>query len=394
MPGEFIVPRPPEGSSSTPSEVQAAIEGTFADAIPGWEAQDGSPERALIEGVSIPIAENWQKAAESLQVSARWLASSVFQLDQHDAIPAGAPSTWTLLDDDGHTIEAGTQITVAGLDGSRVGFEVVADVTVAPGSTSTAAGGVALIATEPGAASNNLQADAQLESFVSFVDTVTLTAASSGGVDAEDDPAYLDRFVRFGRRFSDRVVLPEHFVLFALDWDDPTFGSPVERAIAYDGYNPADSTSNNPGMLTLSAIKADGTSIDSGDRTALKAALEAETISGFIVNVVAPTYTSIDVSFTITVYDTFDPTSVLAAAEAAVTSYLSPELWGVPPYLTDTTGWIDEPVIDIGTLEGVIKNTDGVRRATVVQLEGGSVDVTLTGKPGLPTPGTITGTLA
>lgn len=389
---EFIVP-PIDDAGTEQTAIQSQMEERFATLIPGWEAQDGTPERALLEGVSVEIAENRRIVGEMLQAASRWLASSVFQFNRQEAVSATAESTWTLTDSDGHVIPAGTQITVAGLDGSRVGFEVVNDVTVAAASSSTAAGEVDLIATVPGEDGNGLQADAQLESFLSFVNTITLTTVTAGGQDEWDDQTFLDAFVRFARRFSPRLVLPDHFVLFALDWEDDTYGSPVERAIVFDNYDPVAATYGHTGELTLSAIQADGTSISAGARTALEAALEAEAISGFNVHVVAPTYTTVNVDFTITVYDNFDTAAVLADAEQAVADFLSPATWGAPPF-GEQAGWIDEPVVDIGTLEGVIKGTDGVRRATVVEINGGTADITLSGVPGLPTPGTIVGTLA
>lgn len=386
---EFIVP-PIDAAGDEASAIQASIEQDFATRIPGWEAQDGTPERALIEGAALEIAQNRTLVGEMLQEASRWLADSVFQFPRHDAVAASATSTWVLTDTAGHVIPAGTQITVAGLEGERVGFEVATDVTVLAGASTTAAGGVNLIAVEPGAQANGLQADAQLEGFLSYVDTVTLVTVSAGGQDAWDDQTYLDRFVRYAQRFSPRLVLPSHFVLFALDWEDPTYGSPVARAIAYDNYNSVDGTTDNPGMLTLSAIQADGTSISAGARTALKAALEANAISGFTVNVIAPTYWTINVTFDITVYDTFEPATVLAAAEQAVRDFLSPSQWGAPPF-GDTTAWVDEPVVDAGTVESVIKSVDGVHRVTTLSIAGGTPDLTLGGVPALPQPGTIDG---
>jgi hypothetical protein len=82
-------------------------------------------------------------------------------------------------------------------------------------------------------------------------------------------------------------------------------------------------------------------------------------LAGMVVNVIAPTYTAIDVTFTFTTQPDFVPADVKTAAEAAVADALSPANWGRPS--PGANVWEDEPVVDIGTIEGVIKNTPGVR---------------------------------
>src|SRR4051812_224588 len=138
MPGEFVVP-PIDDAGTESTQIQADIEERFADRIPGWEAQDGTPERALIEGVAIEVATNRTMLGEMLVDATRWMASSVHGLAQGDPVAATGTSTWAFNDTAGHLIEAGTQITLAGLSGERVGFEVVADVSVAAGLSTTPA---------------------------------------------------------------------------------------------------------------------------------------------------------------------------------------------------------------------------------------------------------------
>jgi hypothetical protein len=285
------------------------------------------------------------------------------------------------------------EITVAGLAGERVGFTVVNDVVIPGGSTATSAGAVALIATVEGADSNGVQSDAQVEDLgFDWILSVVLTAPSAGGSDGETDAEYLDRFVRRQRLSSTHLITPSDFEAYAPDWDDVTYGSPVDRALVLDLYNPADGTYTNEGMVTVVPISETGTALSSPVMAALKADMESRVLAGMVVNVIAPTYTAIDVTFTFTTQPDFTPADVKTAAEAAVADALSPANWGRPS--PGANVWEDEPVVDIGTIESVIKTTPGVRRVTAITVEGGTVDVTMSGTPALPTAGTIVGTAA
>jgi hypothetical protein len=393
MAGEYLNPAV-DDTDGDPSAIEDAMVTHLQTRIAGWEAQDGTPERYILEAVSIEQAETRDAAngrGQTYEKIARWFGETAFELAPLDPAAATAAATVTAVNNAGYTVEAGMEITVAGLAGERVGFTVVSNVVIPPGSSATSAGAVALIATVEGADSNGVQADAQVEDLgFDWILSVVLTAPSTGGSDGETDAEYLDRFVRRQRLSSTHLITPSDFEAYAPDWVDPVYGSPVDRALALDLYNPADGTYTNQGMVTVVPISDTGTALSAPIMAALKADMQDKVLAGMVVNVIAPTYTAIDVTFTFTTQTDYVPADVKTAAEAAVADVLSPANWGRPA--PGENVWENEPVVDIGTIEGVIKNTPGVRRVTAITVEGGTTDVTMTGTPALPTAGTIVGT--
>lgn len=155
-------------------------------------------------------------------------------------------------------------------------------------------------------------------------------------------------------------------------------------------------------MVTVAVVDENGNAPSGAALTALAADLDAKREVGFTVFAIGPTYTQIDVAFTITTYEGYDPAATVDAAEAAVLAYLSPANWGHPP-LGDRRAWINETTINRLELATVINNVQGVNRVTVLTLglHGGALstsDVTLAGPASMPkvaTPSTdIVGTAA
>lgn len=397
MAGEYVNPAVNDTADGDSTALEDRMVGRLQTRIPGWEAQDGTPERYLLESLSIELAEavaNANGRGQTFERITRWLGVNLFELPALDPVAATAPATVVAVNDDGYTVEAGMEITVQGLAGERVGFTVVDDIVIPPASTSTSAGEVTLIASVEGTGSNGVQADAQREDLgLDWIASITLTAPSSGGQDGETDLDYLDRFVRHQRLSSTHLIVPHDFEAYAVDWVSETFGSPIDRALAIDLYNPADSTYTNEGMVTVAVIDSAGAALSTGIKNALQADMLSRVTAGMAVNVIDATYTPIDVTFTIRTLEDYDPATVVAAAEAAVTDALSPANWGRPA--PGQAVWVDETIVDIGSLEAVILAVPGVPKehgVTAITVEGGTSDVTLTGVPALPTPGTIAGT--
>ncbi len=88
---------------------------------------------------------------------------------------------------------------------------------------------------------------------------------------------------------------------------------------------------------------------------------------------------------------------VRGRVDDAITAWLSPAWWGVPPLGDEITNeqWINEPTVRVNDLIALIDGVDGVRTVTSVQVDGGG-DLMLPGRVGLPSPqppvGTVTAT--
>lgn len=325
------------------------------DGIPGLAVQDGHPLNFMLEGIAEVGSELFLQLAATLDEGFASIGKNLLRVPQTEATYATSTATVTRLDSTGAvTLPAGTQITLAGADGSRVGFTTTNEVTLDAGELSTAAGEVGIIATDPGSAGTGLQADAQLEDALAWVDTITVVAATTGGEDAEDDDSYRSRLADVGQLLGRTLVIP---LDYEIDARNNIAG--VSRALALDLYNPADSTSNNPGMIAVAVIDEDGLDPGSLVRDAGEAAQQALSVSQMTVNWIAATYTTITVVFAAKCYPEFDPADVEARAEAAVLAFLSPSRWGLPPF-GDRRDWINTPVVRYRDIVAVIENVEGL----------------------------------
>lgn len=372
----------------------------MADRIPGWEAQDGTPETVMIEGSAIEDAETRRAAKETFDTIARWFGTSVYQVPPRDPIAATVTSTWTLTHTNGGTIFGGTQITLEGVGGERRGFEVVEDVVIPFGNAATAGGEVELVAVEPGADDNGLSVDPQPEEILDDLDSIAIVGVTAGGADGETELEYLNRFTRRQRLTSPHLVRPEDFEAFARDWEDELYGTPVGRALAFDRYDPADGTEGdgNEGIVTLVVQDVAGLPLSTGEKTALKAAMEALLWTGSVVHIADAEYTVVTITFTATSYDGFDPAVVEAEAEAAALAAITPAAHGLPPF-GDVPLWVNEPAIRRNEIIRVIENVRGLKDLTALTINGSSTaDLTLATTnahpAGLPdVSSTVTGTV-
>ena len=118
-----------------------------------------------------------------------------------------------------------------------------------------------------------------------------------------------------------RPILPQDFAVLARDI------AGVERATAIDGYNPADQTTNNERMVTVAVVDADGEALNATIKQQVDDYLESLREVNFIVHVVDPNYTTIDVTFNVKAIPGYTASELEAATEAAIANYLSPANW-------------------------------------------------------------------
>lgn len=359
------------------------------DVIPGFVAAPGNIETWLIEAIARIASEVRDVAAQVPKAIFRYYGNTVVGLPPIDDVAAVATSTWTMKDNAGYTIPAGTVVSMQGPDGELVAFEVVDDVTVSAGSTATAAGEVDLVAAEAGTAANDATGPVELIDSLEYVSSIALVVSPNGGTDAETDDEYLDRLSAELRLSTPRPILPSDFAVLARRV------AGVERATAIDGYDPAGPSYDNDKMVAIAAHDEDGAAVGAGVKAEIESTLEAMREVNFVVNVIDPEFTTIDVTFTATIHDGYDPDEVITDAEEALAEFLSPLNWGLPPSGTgETREWINTDKVRYLDVATVINNVDGINAVTALTVEGGTADVTMTGAAPLPTPGTITGTAA
>ncbi|HEX3454198.1 MAG TPA: baseplate J/gp47 family protein, partial [Gaiellaceae bacterium] len=318
----------------------------------------------------------------------------ILGLPPYPALAATASTTWTMIDAAGYTVLAGTVIGITpSASGISYGFQVVDDFTVAPGDT--VAAGVQCTALEAGAAASGLSGAVQVIDSLVFVEGVTLDNPTSGGQDAETIDAYLARLSALLTLLSPRPILPQDFAILAQRQIEG-----VARAVAIDLYNPGPPIDTNcPRCVTVAVADSSGEPVSAAIKTQVDDLLQSEREINFLVFVVDPSYTTIDVTFAATSFVGFDPADVQARAEAAVANYLDPGQWGLPSF-GDTSGrsWINATEVRYLEVAGVLDRVDGLDYVTALSIgvHGGALgqaDVALAGVAPLTRPGTITGAI-
>lgn len=181
----------------------------------------------VIKAVAQIAASNDESASETLTSDFRWMGPNLADIPAIFA--TRATSTVTITGDDGEVVPAGTHM-YASVGDQRVGFTNDLDATLTGGT----AAGVAITADDPGELGSEITGTLALQDLLAFVDTVTLDAPTTGGVDSEDPDVFLGRL---RGRFSLRTETPVKPAQFA----ELAKGIPgVWRSIGIDGYDPTD----------------------------------------------------------------------------------------------------------------------------------------------------------
>lgn len=277
----------------------------------------------------------------------------------------------------------------AQLDIDGVAFLTTAPAVFADGQATATA---PIMAIDAGSTGSGLGATAELVSpSLVWIDAVAVDGETVGGADGETVDEYVERFADETPTLSTKAILIRDFEALARrDLE-------VERALAIDNFVPP-STTGVEGAVTVAVVSAAGTAVSSAARTRVETALQDDRVLNIDVHVIDPTFTPVDVAFTITVHAGYDTPSVLDEAEAAVTEFLSPARWGLPAD-GDQDAWIDEPAVVRLDLVGVLYDVPGVRHVTALTLgeTGGALaaaDLALDGPAALPQPVNVTGTAA
>jgi len=357
---------------------------------PLWVPNDGNLDTWIIRAVTQLASENRSIASDVQDDIFRYFGASLVGLPPINATSATATTTWTMIDSFGHTIPAGTTVGVTNATGDIVPFQTIADITVPAGQSATGSGAVTISAIQPGSAASGLGAagaQVTLIDVLDWVQGITLASATAGGVDDEADSDYLDRLVQRLQSLSQRPILPADFAAMALQAD-----TAVWRAVAIDGFNPADSTYNNQRMVAVAAVTQAGAAVAANVKTEIDTLLQANREINFIVNVIDPKFTTINIVTSIHVQTGSDPTATDAAVTGAIHSMLDPANWGLDPTQPGSTGlrtWVETPTVYFNEVITAISNATGVARVISLTINGGTADINISTPAGLTQVGTI-----
>lgn len=364
--------------------VTARILDGLADRLPGWEPYEGAPEVALAEETGRETAVLGLLASQVLTLAVAALGETGFGFPAYLGVAATVPVDITVTEV-GATIPAG--LAVSGVNGSgvEVAFELL-DQLEATSNPMPAT----MTCTEIGDIGNSVPAgDLTVVTSTSTVVSVTATADSSNGADAETVEGYLDRLVDYLATIRPGGVRADD--LAALARSVPG----VHRALGVDLYDPTDETFDNERTATVFPIDEDGSPVSPTIADQVQVLLEASREVNFVIHVAEPTYTPVEVEYAAIAEDGADPAVVADNIEAAVYSWLA--AWGTTD--EDETAWVDTDTVRYLELARVAGSASGVAYLTSLTLNGGTVDFPLPGVAALPaaadavTPSTVTGTV-
>jgi hypothetical protein len=365
---------------------------------PQWQEHDGNLDTWILQAVSTQASDLRILATDVPDRIFRYYGDTVLGLHPVDALPAIVTSQWKAIDLKGHLIPAGTGVIIRDGGGEPQGFHTINDYTILPGLSETGVEEVVLLADIPGVAASGIGGADELAELVSpldWIDQVILADSTSGGVDPETVQQYNDRLADFMRNLSTRPILAEDYARMAKNFPG------VYRAVAIDGYDPTNDSFFNEKMITVVGVDQFGIDLPDQIRQDLDDYLEAQREVNFVVWVIDPSRTTINVDFSAVAFRNFNSQEVEAAAEAAVTEYLSPMNWGKDPLIT-TGGagktWVETTWLRYNKLIQVIENVDGVAyvsdmRINRVEDPPNKLDIALDQPAALTEPGTITGSV-
>ena len=358
---------------------------------PDFEPNPGQLGTVLMLGWAYMFSSLAVLASSMPEEAFQQAGKTLFSTPPQEAAPAQVGSTWTAIDNRGYKIDAGTEVVIAETGDELHGFTVLTEVVIAPGATATATGEVMLSAIIPGEQANDLTANADPVDSLDWISSIVLDGTTSGGEDAETPTDYSNRLRKVLQLLTPRPIIPTDFEIAALQ----IVG--VERALAVDGYNPADRTSNNERMVTVAVIDESGNAVSAPIKAEVEADLEAKREVNFVVHVVDPNYTVIDASARIKAQPGFSDATVIANVEAALTNYFDPANWGLPTFgdPSSSGGWRLTTFARFYEVVDVMNQAQGVDYIETPQIAVGggalgTADVALTGPAPLTRVGRLT----
>jgi hypothetical protein len=374
------------------AELYAAMEAAF----PGWEPNPNNPETWLIDIIVdrliVPLAQLSSDVAAELFDR---FGEQIVKVQRLEATAATVRSTWTMVDNAGYKIDAGTQVELPTSGNSSEPFRVVADVEVPKGSTTTEAGQVVLEAVNPGAGGNGLSGLGKLVDSLNYVlpEGIALVGESTGGQEAEEPEEFLNRLAETMQTLAPRPIIPADVEILARNIPG------VFAAVALDNFNPETDDPEDPETwetercCSVVVKDAEGEPCSELVKAAVAADLQAKREINFLFFVLDADYTTIAVHYQLVVLPGFAQAAVEANVKAAIESFLAPKNLNVDPS-SDPRSWLNRRTLHYQDLVTVVNNQQGVDYFTTLKVgkEGGAlgvVDIALAGAAPLTKPGKV-----
>jgi hypothetical protein len=336
----------------------------------GWKPAEGDLLVWLVKACSRIGSTLVEQASEISKAALQVFGEKVVNVPPAQTAAAVAESIWELVDDKGgYEIEAGSTVTIEAPGARAAGFRVVETVLVPSGVTKAR---VLLQSVESGVKNNGLSGPVSLQTSYAFVvepGGIEIEGVTAGGVDEEDEDAYLNRLTEELQLLSLSLIVPGDFEI-----DARSHGG-IARALCIPAYDADAEEENVPLCATTVPIDEAGQEPPTPVREALQESQAAKVPSGVNVFVGVPTYTKVDQAVEVSVLPGFDPTAVVAAIKARLAAYLSPANCGLPTSSGDTgnpAGWNITTAIYRNEEIVEVDRVAGVDRVVTLLLGGGA----------------------
>lgn len=397
--------------------VQIAIE-RLRETYPNWNPNPASPEYRTFVAFAEIVAELMILAFDVPEAIIRFVGAIVYQEAIIAATFAEGLVNVVAKDRLGHTIPAGTQITITPTSsgGNPIGFEFFKEATIPSGMDELLGSGVSGSATlgiiralEPGPESNITgTTETEFDESEGWVQSIEVAENPQGGSAEETIEAYTRRIIELARLITPRPILPEDFANFVRLL---TTKEAVGRAVAIDllelkhvteeGVERTkvnaegegeEEASNVERCVTVIAMDTSGNALSTAARKEAEEKVKAAREATFRFYLAGPSHHSISVTVKGTFLKGYTKAGVTAGVEEALSNLLNPATWGTPA-TGDTTGWVNEKKLRYQKVVAALEGVAGFGHYTTLEVNGGTADIEMSGIAPVPKVGTLTVTL-
>lgn len=352
---------------SEPDLVNASIQYVQA-ALPGWQPRVGNTEMVLIESLALMLGVE-VLAIELLPGRLQEQLMRLFGVIRDPGSAAVGRVQITVTNSAPvQIIPAGTRFRF-GIESTGETVDVFALEQTSIITSESLTGQVNVIAATTGTAANGTLAGTLLNVVdpLPFIESVVLVTAMSGGKEVEADAPFYGRAAATLSRLTTTLVGPDTFQYAALQ--QPGVG----RAKVFDNYDPAAPGATSYGHVTVAVADLNGAALSSDGMAAIENWLTSQALASLSVHVIAPTYTTVDLTVTVQAVPGYTTAQVQAAVTAVVSAWINPVSWD----------W--SSTVSQYQLVAVLAGASGVQKVT-----SAPADIALTGKAPLPILGTLT----
>jgi hypothetical protein len=316
---------------------------------PDWMPNDGDLEVVVLEQIAAFASDAADSAAQVPDAVFVAIAEELHGIQPRPGIQATSTVTFTTTDGETALIPAGTEVDIDGW-----AFTTDVDATADP-----SVAGVIITAVVPAADANGLTGDLiSMLSAITPVTQVSLDEPTAGGSDEESLIDFRDRAVLELQLQATTLTTTRDYELMALT---QTY---VGRVLAISDW------ANR--QIVLYVVDPDGVYLTTSMKNQLLAFLNGYRETNWVVSVVDPQMSDIDVTYAVVIYPGSIPESVIAACDDVLENYLDPAEWGQPLSQGEPVEgkWLAEPAVRVNKIIDILGSAPGVNYVKSVTLAG------------------------